>query len=470
MLIFTNRNYYLLISVSVLIPLLLFDQIFLLIPISIALFFVLQNSKQTIIIISFVAIITLTSGLGETQRLIIQVSTIITLLLLFLKSFGFDFPNYPKIPTQILLLIFMILFSIIFSLLFTKYLYVGINQLMRSLIFFLFVYLYYSLLKGLSDIKYFLYALFVGTIIYFGIISYEVIMAEFDIVYLNQKIFIEEGLSFVHRNAIGGFFSINISIVLAFLVMYYLKAKYKLFMYVFVFFLISGLILTNSRAAIMSLIISSAYIFYKENRKALRYLFLLILISLPVLLINSISEIINLYFRLERISTGRDFILETVVKIISNNPLIGFGPAATKFEMYNYIPYMFGTNEEYFLTKLINQIEFGHAHNFYLFLFTDLGIIGLITSILIPYTFLKLGNRLLKELKNKNDFLYPIVLGIQASGIALFIRGFFEWAGIFSYGTLTYDLPFWWIFSIQVFLYQKIINERQNIFPKSSHN
>jgi len=66
------------------------------------------------------------------------------------------------------------------------------------------------------------------------------------------------------------------------------------------------------------------------------------------------------------------------------------------------------------------SIEFGQAHNFYLFLYTDLGILGLITSILIPFSFYKIGNRLMIETKQNDNSIYPLVLGIQGAGIALF--------------------------------------------------
>ena len=181
------------------------------------------------------------------------------------------------------------------------------------------------------------------------------------------------------------------------------------------------------------------------------------------MLINPFAETIDLYFRLERVTTGRDYILETVLNILSKNPIIGIGPAATKFEFYNNLPYLIGSPQELFLRKVVNQIEFGQSHNFYFFLYTDLGILGFMTSLLIPFTFLKTGNRLKKETKKNNNVIYPLVLGIQGAGIAIFIRGLFEWAGIFSYGTITYDLPFWWIFLMLIFLYQKIINEKASI-------
>jgi O-antigen ligase len=443
--------------------LILLDQLVYVIPALMMFLFAYNRPKTFLIITSFVALITLTSGLGEGQRMIVQILAITSLLLYFIFTYGLNFNQFPKVPFAILLLVSFIIFTIIFSLLFTDYFQLGLFQLIRSLIFFSIIYLYYSLLKDMADIKYFLYALFLGAVFYFIIIFYEVVKADFDIIYLNQNLILEEGNSFIHRNAIGGFFSITILISIAYLVSARTSRLSKKYIYLFIFFLISGLILTNSRAAILSIFISVIYILFTENKKILLYLLSIIILALPLLWIKPIAETVDLYFRLERVSTGRDFILETVFNILSKNPLIGNGPAATKYEFYNNLPYIIGSPQELFLRRMSEQIEFGQAHNFYLFLYTDLGLFGFIASLLIVFVFLKTSNRLLKETKKTNEGIYPLVLGIQGAGISLFIRGLFEWAGIFSYGTLTYDLPFWWIFSLLIFLYQKIIVEKQKI-------
>lgn len=459
----SNKNYFLILSISVLLVLILLEQLVYVIPVLIMILFAFDRPKPFLIIISFVALITLTSGLGEGQRLIVQVLTITFLLFSFFSTYGLNFGQYPKVPLTILLLVSYIIFAVIFSLFFTDYFKLGLYQLIRSLIFFSIIYLYYSLLKDKADIRYFLYAMFLGAVFYFIIIFYEVVKADFDIIYMNQNLIFEEGNSFIHRNAIGGFFSITILLSMAYLISSGTYHKSKKYIYLFISFLFLGLILTNSRAAILSILIGVIYILFKENKKLLLYLFIIILLILPLLWIKSIADTVDLYFRLERISTGRDFILETVFNIISKNPLIGTGPAATKFEFYNNLPYLIGSPQELFLRRMSEQIEFGQAHNFYFFLYTDLGLLGFIASLLIVFVFLKTGNQLMRETKKTNDAVYPLILGIQGAGIALFIRGLFEWAGIFSYGTLTYDLPFWWIFSLLIFLYRKIIMEKQKI-------
>ncbi len=459
----TNRNIFLLISFSVLISLLFLEQLLFLAPILIILFFAVKNLKAVLIIVPFVALITLTSGFSGEQRTIVQVGAILPLLGYFIFYNGLDFKKYPKVPVHILFLISFILFAFIFSLVFTNYLFLGISQLIRSLTFFLIVYLYYSLLNDYNDVKYFLYALFIGAVFYFIIIFYEVVKADFNIVYLNQKLILEEGRTFIHRNAIGGFFVITISICISYITSPKTLKVSKGYIFLLFFILITGLILTNSRAAILSILFSAFYILFIGHRKVFYYLILSIIGLLPFFLIQPISDLLNLYFRFESVSTGRDFILETVFNIISKNPIIGCGPAATKYEFYNNLPYLIGSPQELFIRRMSAMIEFGQAHNFYLFLYTDLGILGFIASLLIIYIFIKTGHSVLTATKISNNILYHLVLGIQGAGIALFIRGIFEWAGIFSYGTLTTDLPFWFIFVLLIFLYQRIIIEKQNI-------
>lgn len=469
MLSIDRKIFILLILIASTIPIILLEKIILLIPLIFFLFLLYINYKPVVIITTFVALISFTSGFGESERLLVQILSISLLMYAFLKRYGFDWEKYPKLPMKIIYLVSAIIFTIIFSLLFTEYLSLGLQQLIRSLLFFIIIYLYYSQITDDQSVKYFIIALYVGALIYFSIISYEIVNADFDIIYLNQNLLLDNGLRFIHRNAIGGFFSICISIAIAFLFYPDFHKERRLALYASVIIFSLGLILTNSRAAIFSLLFGIGFIFFNQNKKVF-YKFILSLSVLAIILIVSpLWEFANLYFRLERISTGRDYILETVYNILSSNPIVGFGPAATKLEMYNYLPYMFGTPQEFFLTRLINQIEFGHAHNFYLFLYTDLGLPGLIVSLFIPFTFFKLSKVLNKNLERKKDNNYYLVLGLTASGIALFIRGLFEWAGIFSYGTITYDLPFWWIFILLIYLYQTNLGNRKTE-PRFLHN
>jgi hypothetical protein len=54
----------------------------------------------------------------------------------------------------------------------------------------------------------------------------------------------------------------------------------------------------------------------------------------------------------------------------------------------------------------------------------------------------------MKMTKNNRPDEYLISLSIYSIGIVLFIRAFFEVDGIFSYGFITRDLPFWICFVV----------------------
>jgi hypothetical protein len=87
-----------------------------------------------------------------------------------------------------------------------------------------------------------------------------------------------------------------------------------------------------------------------------------------------------------------------------------------------------------------------------------MGLLGLFTSILLPVIFFQNCLQSIKLYKNKNSRVYLLAIGITASGIALFIRGIFEWSNILSYGTITGDLPFWMLFTIIIYL-----NKREDL-------
>ena len=225
-----------------------------------------------------------------------------------------------------------------------------------------------------------------------------------------------------------------------------------------IFFLVCiyslGLIITNSRAAILSTAISSLVLIYFYNRKIFFSIIVTFIVLIPLLFVNPINKYIDIYFRVDRLTTGRNLIWEIVSNIVKDNSVFGAGPAATKFEMYRYMPFMLGSAAEKYISLHIDQIEFGHAHNFYLFFLTDLGIPGFITSLFLPYAFISLGLKTIKKFKNIHIEYYWLSMGITAAGIGLFIRGFFEWGNLISYGTLESDLPFWLIFIILIYLYQ----------------
>jgi O-antigen ligase len=180
--------------------------------------------------------------------------------------------------------------------------------------------------------------------------------------------------------------------------------------------------------------------------------------------IEPVSSTVGIYFRLERLSTGRDFILNSVSEVIKENYLLGAGPAGTRLEIYKHLPYMLGGIEEQFIRKFYTKIEFGHAHNFYLFFLSDMGIIGLLLSLALPVLFFYFGLKILKA-ENSERGNKALVIGILGAGLTIFIRGIFEWSYILSYGTIKIDLPLWLMFVILIHIYIKIPGIKDSISP-----
>ena len=409
--------------------------------------------EKTLIFYSIIASLSLTSTISVELRTIVQATAILILFYIFIKDYGADFSIYPKIPKQISILLILLFLSMIISTLFSDYIFLGIKEIIRLTAFLMIVYTFFGYLKKTKDIKLFLIALLASGLIYFANVFYNFAQNDFSLIELNVNELMKVEGNYVNVNGIGSFFVIIISLLLSYFILYKNNKKRFLPAILLVIFTI-GLVITNSRAAILSVAISSLFLSYFYNKKKLIVISCVLLVLIPFLFIKPFSEYVDLYFRVERLTSGRDWIWETMVNIIKNNPVLGVGPAATRFEIFKNLPFMLGSPAEKYLLHYYYQIEFGHAHNFYLFFLTDMGILGLFTSLFLPYVFISIGFKTMKKFKNVNKEFYWLSTGITAAGIGLFIRGLFEWGNLISYGTLESDLPFWIIFIILIYLYQ----------------
>ena len=170
-----------------------------------------------------------------------------------------------------------------------------------------------------------------------------------------------------------------------------------------------------------------------------------------------ISDGLILIFRLSEGVSQRDYLWQLAFNIISANPLIGIGPGAYSFEMFNYFPILLNSYEgQLFIELQKNSLGFNGSHNFYLALFSDLGVLGLLVSFLLPYVFLKIAKKTLKLSKMLKCKEYKIILGLTAIGIGMFVRGLFEGISLITYGWITVDMPFWIIFLLLIHYYEKL--------------
>ena len=102
-------------------------------------------------------------------------------------------------------------------------------------------------------------------------------------------------------------------------------------------------------------------------------------------------------------------------------------------------------------------------HNFFLFFTAENGILGLITSILFFLVFFYYAFKAMQLTKNKDYDFYVLTVAIAGIGIGIFVRSFIEITGYLSYGYITQDLPFWLLFGILIFIYQKYQHQRPKL-------
>jgi O-antigen ligase len=206
------------------------------------------------------------------------------------------------------------------------------------------------------------------------------------------------------------------------------------------------------------------FILFHLNKKLLQKI-LVSLVFITIILINlpSVQDFFNAFVRLETVSE-RSISWEIGWDIMMDNFLFGIGPENYESKVFTYVP---SSAWQYF--EVDTSIFKVHPHNYFLLMTTENGILGLILSLLIFYVLFRLSWQIMKITKNNQPEEYLISLSIYSIGIVLFIRAFFEVDGIFSYGFITRDLPFWICFVVLAHLKVmqnhdiQIINRSENL-------
>ncbi len=446
-------NYYL---IPIVLGIFLFDYLYLFIGLLIFILFYKKYGEKVIVLYTIISFLSLTSSLNLSLRFIVQVSNFIILTFLVFKSYGLEFKKYPIPPKFFIIIVASYISILIFSTIFSSYKQLAFEQIFRTILFFVLVYYYYALLAYYKDINFYLGSFFIIGIFFAGLLIYQFIFKGFSLLNLESDYLIQLKDFYVHKNTIGVFFTIVIifSTVLHFNTN---NSLYKTLLKLTIILFLLGLLISNSRSSIMVLIIGLMVLMYILKKKYF-YGILVILVTITSLVfIEPINKIVNLYFRVETIASGRDIVYPAVFAALPHIWLTGAGPAASKYYMFMYYPFQMGTPEFMYWDYYVAKTEFGHAHNFYLFYFADLGILGLLFSILFPILYIKLGYKSILYLKNTNQKLYFTMLSITIIALTYFIRGLLEWGGILSYGFISIDLPFWILFIVFAFIYLEYV-------------
>lgn len=436
------------------------DNINLLVILSFLIILYLLFSDDFLLFLTIVTLLTLPNTFSANLRLFIQISSFIILTYIFLKKNGLNLSVYPKVPVNIILFFTSLICLMFLSSFYSNFTSKGLEQTFRLILFLYLIYLIYSSINSISVIKLYLKTLVFCSIIFLGILFYELYRNDFNLIALNENIIRGLTFEYIGKNYLGVFFSLVIIMILSSMKTLKNNLEKKINLFILAL-LILGLLITNSRAAIFCLFVSLFFMYFLIDRKILIISLSIIVTIIVIFLVSPFSDEIIFYLRFEDISTGREYLIESVVEVIKNNFLFGAGPAATKYEIYTNIPFILGTPQELFILKNYYAGDLGQAHNFYIFYFGDLGVFGFILAIIFPVLFFKMAYRIINKLKRTKNEDYYILIGITSCGVFMFVRGFFEAQNIITYGGISADLPFWLLISIMMYYYQQFVHLRK---------
>lgn len=409
-------------------------------------------SEKAFILISIVIFISLIGESIQEYRNYFTILSTTILLIFFIKRYGLNINYFPRPPIPFALLLIILLISVSLSTLLTGLNNASIDAVYRTVIFFSICYLIYAFLEekqSLENVYLLTISLFIANIILSITVYYDLFKSGF-LIFIFDILITRWGGAIGNPNTLALVISINIILLVVLIFSEKISKKIKISLLpILLLNNIIVLILTNSRAAIMGLSLSLLFLFYILNKKVLNYIFLFVVTLLLLYLFEPFSRsLIDLYLRLETVSQ-RHYLWQAGIDIMKDYPIIGVGPEVYPDKFYSYLP----TSASYFF-NLIYIVQKPHPHNYSLWLITEMGILGWISSISIFGIYFYMAGKLLYARKKNKDELYLFSLGLFAVGILVFVRSFFEVEGVFSYGYISRDLSFWISYIILAFLYK----------------
>ena len=412
--------------------------------------------EKLFVLLSIIVFISVVGGEVQKYRDIFTIFALIILTFYFLKRFGFEVYNFPKLPALVYWLSVILLGTIFISSAISGLQGESLNALLRSLIFFLICYFYYAFLtteETKNNIYYLLFGLFFSSIILSASVYFDFARSGFALFIFDILITRWAG-TFGNPNSLALIISINIIFVIV--VFYSNKISHKVKLLILPLLLLNYLIilfLTNSRAAILSLVIAILFLFYHLQRRIILYLLSVILLFfVAYIFVPFIQELVDTYLRLETVSQ-RDYLWKAGLDIMRDYPIFGVGPEQYPKYFYSYIP----TSGSYFFNLYV-ILQKPHPHNYSLWLITENGILGWLSSFAIFGFYFFMASKLILWSKVNRDENYLFAVGLFSIGLLVFIRSFFEVEGVFSYGFISRDLPFWISYIILAYLYKINLN------------
>jgi O-antigen ligase len=316
---------------------------------------------------------------------------------------------------------------------FVSNIHAGVNSdnmlaAIRILLFFLFFFIAYDIIK-LENFKKYFWAM-VMPILFSSLVLIILALQARSIIDILFLVTARKAGYFMNANVFAGLIILYLPVTLSI----YLFAKNikhrSIYLYLSIILIIS-LIITNSRAAYLAFFISVMFIILLLKK---RHLYIAVILALClVLYLSPISSIVfDLLLRRGDILSGRDIIWRGSYDIFIHSPIFGVGTGNFGLKLNEYFPLIYFKN------------CFGapqHAHNYFLYKMAEMGIFGLFFMLYLFYRLIK-DSIICTKITN-NPGLRTISIGVAAMVIGFTSRSIFEAMGVISIGGLFPDLYFW---------------------------
>lgn len=434
---------------------LLGQNVILILPLLIVVMLGFVLGEKFILTIVILSLFLLVGDISRILRSIVYVFDFSILGYLFLKKYGLDFSKYPMIPRSVIYFLLLYLTAFVFSSIMSKYPFAGVGLLTQQVAFFIIAYVFFALIKNENDIKLYLASLFIVSFVLISGSLYVFLESGIDLLATILPDRPRISVIITNIEASTNFFVVSFPFVLSYILK---KSKFseRRIETFFLLYLIIGLLITMSRSALLAIILSSAIIFYLVRRR--RFYQLIIAVTFVVLifwLYEPLNNLLSSFLRIESGFSARDYLWEMSMDMIKDNAVFGLGPGVYKHEMLNYFPYMLDDWWGRFIIYL-REVTGGDnlSHNFYLTLFTEMGVLGFLTALFLPFVFLRIGIKTLIKFRGADKNSYYLVIALFAAGSSIIFRNFFNGIGLIYVGGIQTDLPFWLIFGSLVYFYK----------------
>lgn len=425
-----------------------------LISLVVCIFFILIYKESFIISYIIITLLAIPSDLGATLRTIIQISDYALLFYLFFKQYGFDIKNYPVVPKFVVYFSGLLYLSMVLSMVFSKYPSAGFILVFRSTAFFILVYLFYGIIQTKKHVKVvFMSLLVTGLILMSGVIM-DFLLSDRRLTYLIQPLRDTSYGIYGNKNTTGVYSIIVFPIILTLL--FEVKGKKKFLVWSGILIIILSVMLLASRSALAGIIISTTITLFFLKRRVFKFFSSIILVIILGFFLLPLNSSIDYALRINGGLSNHDDYWELAIRMIKQHPVFGIGVGSYPLEEFNYIPVMLNSyvgESMISIHDLTKGDGSNNSHNMYLVLASDMGIPGFISILILIIPFFRILYLTYKKYKNTADDVRGHLIIIFAAVMCLLLRGFVEPAGIFSYGAISVDLPFWLMLIILVSYY-----------------